>query len=96
MSCLALLAGLLSADARKKISAIVVPQITKDVGWTKDWSKGEAVSDTTSLCVDGTDLVVQFQIYEVASYPYGSPSVKIAKAEAAALVAGTPLEPFFR
>lgn len=91
-----LLAGLLSADARKKISAIVVPQITKDVGWTKDWSKGEAVSDTTSLCVDGTDLVVQFQIYEVASYPYGSPSVKIAKAEAAALVAGTPLEPFFR
>jgi len=59
------------------------------------WSDDLKLSDDTSICVSGSDLVVQFQAYEVAPYAMGAPAVKVSAKEAAPIVAGTALAPFF-
>jgi hypothetical protein len=92
---------LLSPDARKKADVFVNAALKKENGVQKLTEAGfnadeVSIGDETSLCIDGTDLVVQFQEYEVAAYAMGAPSAKIGKADAAPLVSATPLEPFFK
>ena len=55
-----------------------------------------AVSDTTLLCVERDQLTLQFNTSEGGSFDVGTPTIPIAHAEAAPLVKGTALEPFFR
>ena len=62
-----------------------------------EWTPGTVtISDATSLCVDGADLVVKFQPYEAGPYALGAPRVTIPRTDVTSVVAGTPLEPFFR
>ncbi len=90
----------LSADARKKLEALTNASLKKehgvaklsDVGFDGDDVK---LGDDTSICIEGSDLVVQFQPYEVAPYVMGAPAVKVAPKEAAPLVSGTAFAPFF-
>jgi len=96
-------AKLLGPDARKKIQAFVVPEVRKMyVADGMEPNDQARVSDETTLCVASSaagappDLFVQFGEYEVGPYAMGSPSVKIARADSIPLVAGTPLEPFFK
>ena len=83
------LAALVNAALKKAHS---VERLT-EAGFSAD---ALVISDDTALCVEGTSLVVQYQQYEVAPYVMGTPSVDIPKSEAAPLVAGTALEPFFK
>jgi hypothetical protein len=85
-------AKLLSAGARAKVEAIA----DKGLKAAFDDRRSPLVSDTTLLCVDHDQLTVQFNLYEVDSYAAGTPAVPIAHADAAPLVKGTVLEPFFR
>jgi hypothetical protein len=92
---------LLAPDARKKLGPLVNEALRKENGGTKLSDAGfnedtVPVGDDTSLCVEGNDLVVQFGVYEVGPYALGAPEAKIAARDAAALVLGTPLEPFVK
>ncbi len=92
-----LTAKLLAPSARKRVEARALPEIKQrydeaGMEWTP---RAEFVSDATSICVDGDDLVVEFQPYEIGPYVLGALDVKLPRAEAASLVAGTPLAPFF-
>jgi hypothetical protein len=96
-----LFAKVLPADGRKKVEALTNAALKKENNVTKLTDAGFStddvtLSDDTTSCVEGTDLVVQFQPYEVAPYAIGAPSAKIAKADAALLVTGTALEAFFK
>jgi hypothetical protein len=92
---------LLQPDARKRLGPLVNESLRKEHGVTNLSEAGfyedaVPVGDDTSLCVEGTNLVVRFGVYEVGPYVLGAPEVKIAAKDAAALVLGTPLEPFVK
>jgi hypothetical protein len=96
-----LVGKLVAPEPRKKLEALTNAALKKEAGVTKltdalFFADEVTIADETTLCVSGSDLVVQFQSYEVGPYALGYPSAKIAKADAAPLVAGTPLEPFFK
>src|SRR5262249_5778929 len=74
-----LVGKLLPWDARKKAEALTnaalkmenkVAKLT-DAGFNTD---DVTLSDETTLCVEGQDLVVQFEAYEVAPYAMGAPA----------------------
>lgn len=92
---------ILSAEGRTKLAALVNAELKKAHGVERLTEAGFSadalvISDDTALCIEGTSLVVQYQQYEVAPYVMGTPSAEIRKSEAAPLVAGTALEPFFK
>jgi hypothetical protein len=87
---------LLGADARKKLDALVNAALRTEHGVTKLTDAGfnddeVSVGADTSLCVDGSNLVVQFQAYEIAPYAMGAPRAVIKAADAKAIAAGTEL-----
>jgi hypothetical protein len=95
-----LTAAELTPDARKKLDALVNAALARDNGVTKLTDAGftsdsVSVSPDTTLCVDGADLVVQFQAYEIAPYAMGAPRVTIAAANAKPLALGAELAKFF-
>src|SRR5262249_47822690 len=94
-------AKLVAPASRAKLQDLTNAALRKSFGVTKltdaMFFEDEAkISDETTLCVRGAFLVVQFGQYEVAPYAMGMPSAEILKADAAPLVAGTALEPFFK
>ncbi len=91
-------AKLLPTAARAKVEAIARKGLEGAVGkeLLGDRAAQSVVSDGTLLCVDHGQLIVQFNLYEVAPYAAGTPAIPIAHADAAPLVKGTVLEPFFR
>lgn len=93
-------AKLLSPEARKKATALVNAALRKEHNVEKLTEAGfhedeVALDDGTVLCVEGTSLVVQYQPYDVAPYAFGAPRAEIPQKDAAPLVAGTALQPFF-
>jgi len=91
---------LLAAESRKKLESLVNAALKKEHKAPKLTDANFFVDDVTldedtTLCVVGTDLVVRFALYSVAPYSEGTPFAKISAKDAAPLVAGTPLAPFF-
>jgi hypothetical protein len=68
--------SMLTPEGRKKLDKRVADELGKG-----DAAMFEAVDlkvhDDTAMCVEGDDLVVQFQVYEVGPYALGAPSVKV-------------------
>ncbi|MGO9357267.1 MAG: RsiV family protein, partial [Xanthobacteraceae bacterium] len=79
----ALEAKLLSPAARKKVEGAAVAALQKIYGENEmEWTPGTVtISDATSLCVDGADLVVKFQPYEAGPYALGAPRVTIPRTD---------------
>lgn len=94
-------AKLLAPASRKKLQALVNAALKKEHKVQNlmevDFTVEEVpLEDETYVCVEGTNLVVLFQIYTVTPYYMGTPTATIPAKEAAPLVVGTPFEPFFK
>jgi hypothetical protein len=83
---------MLTAAGRAKLEARAQGELTKsgDTIMFPDRSTIK-LSDETTLCVDGADLVVQFQVYEVGPYAIGAPEVRVPGREAHPLFTPSPL-----
>ncbi len=79
-----------SAEGRKQLDARVNAALQKDAIVEEE---DVHVDDHTTLCIDGSDLVVQFQLNEVGPLATGAPSARIPLKDARAWL--TKSEPLF-
>jgi hypothetical protein len=73
---------MMTPEGRKKLDALVDAEIKKQFGPEDVFQNPVKVSDDTTLCVEGDQLVVQFQVYEIAPYSMGAPEAKIPAKDA--------------
>lgn len=81
--------SLLTAEGRAALDVHVNTSLRTDESF--DYEDEVKVGDATELCLVGENLVVQFQVYEIASYAVGAPTVKVPSAIARKLFVPTPL-----
>lgn len=73
---------MMTPEGRKKLDALADAEIKKQFGAEDVFTNPVKVSDETTLCVEGDQLVVQFQVYEIAPYSMGAPEAKISAKDA--------------
>ncbi len=83
-------ANMLFPEGRKQLNRYVNEELRK-TEYAEYLSEEVAIGDETTLCVSGTDLVVQFQQSEIGPYAMGAPRVTMRASAAYPLFEKSPL-----